>query len=815
MNLDRWFFWMAGDRLDDWTNIHFTFGVPFSNAVCAILLALAAVGVLFFAWPRLKSLRVPMQVVLSGLRAVAILIALFLCFDPCLVGDLIKPGDRYVALLYDNSQSMQVRGNLRQTRGERLAAACRSMQPGFEPSLQNKFHVIKYRFGGSIEPLRDIAGLDFLETVSDPIQAIRASVAELAGFKLSAIILFSDGAQQTGALPADLTRQPLPDVPVFTVGVGDDAPWRDARIARLSVNRTRFDQSPAVVSAEIDSSGFAGKQLQAAVIEGSKIIQSKTIPIARDRQSDRLRFEFTPSKKEWISYELRVRAFQGDIGTPGISDFIDDPSRETEERTPQNNARSFLLDNTQKDYRILYYSSRPNWEHRFVRRALQDDEQLKLSSLVLISGAQRNFVFRGAKNTLANPLFDGFDKDEGKVGRYDEPIYLRLGLDETELVKGFPSQKEDLFAFHLLIIGDVNWADFRPDQLKLIRDFVDLRGGSLLVLGGREKFASESFLTSPIQSMLPVLPLDSSGRGDSFVSDFFGVRPSPSGELSGTWLLSSNSDENRNQWDALPNLYGFNPFGMIRPGATVFSFAESSNPQIDRQPFFVSQRYGNGKCAVVATDETWRWRMRQPDDSTVHERLWRQWIRSLVDDVPEPIQFLTAQDSYTVNEPVSFKFRIRNARFEEGEETLAQVAIQTPSQNEAQPNLEESIQESGIYTAEWTPTQTGKHRIIVKASDARDGKELTGTQAFLADANQREFDNAQYNPDFLQEIASRTKGRFYPLDRISEIPGAIPWERNPESTQKKIHLWYCPVFYFLLVSMLSLEWYLRRRRGYP
>lgn len=335
------------------------------------------------------------------------------------------------------------------------------------------------------------------------------------------------------------------------------------------------------------------------------------------------------------------------------------------------------------------------------------------------------------------------------------------------------------------------------------------------MLGGEDKFSSGALMNGPIRSMLPIVPSNSSDISERYRSDFFRVQPSIGGALSGTWSLSADLHENESRWNGLPDLFGLNIFGWTRPGATAFAFAQSGNEKSGKLPFFVVQRFGNGKCAVLATDSTWPWRMRNPEESNAHERLWRQWIRSLVENVPEPIQFLSSRDSYWLDDPVSLQFRIRNPQFEAWESARVTVTIQTPSQKIVQPGVEESIQEAGIYTCEWTPVEAGKHELTVQVSDEKDETVVSWTHALLAVENQREFENARYNPDLLAAIAAQTGGRFFSLDRLNRIPDAIPWESSEERIQRVVPLWHNPAFFAVLAAMFSTEWYLRRKHGQP
>jgi hypothetical protein len=175
------------------------------------------------------------------------------------------------------------------------------------------------------------------------------------------------------------------------------------------------------------------------------------------------------------------------------------------DRIAENNARAFSIDNREKTYRILYVSGRPNWQNKFFRMALEgDDKQLHLTSLIAISNAERKFEFRGRKSTLSNPLFEGFENEEDRP-RYDEAVFIRMGAGKDELTSGFPADAKDLFAYDLVIFGDVERPFFTMTQLDITRDFVDRRGGTLLLLGGPRSFTEGGYAGTVIEKMMPLL----------------------------------------------------------------------------------------------------------------------------------------------------------------------------------------------------------------------------------------------------------------------------------------------------------------------
>ena len=51
-------------------------------------------------------------------------------------------------------------------------------------------------------------------------------------------------------------------------------------------------------------------------------------------------------------------------------------------------------------------------------------------------------------------------------------------------------------------------------------------------------------------------------------------------------------------------------------------------------PLLVTENYGRGRTAVLATSGTWRWQMSLPLGDTSHTMFWQQLLRWLVADTP-------------------------------------------------------------------------------------------------------------------------------------------------------------------------------------
>lgn len=800
---------VGGDVGGEVSVLRFEFGVPFSWPACVAFLLAAALGAALFYWPRLSRLAPRMRALLVGLRSAILLLALFLLLDPCIVADRVVPGRRYVALLYDNSQSMQIKGGDDRTRGEAMLHALETRKPEFQEALAKTYRLSLYRFGGDLTPIRASTELDFSDKESDLPGAIKRALAELEGVPVSAVVLFSDGIQQTinPAQNADLLADLPAGIPVFTVGVDTESQWRDLELSDMSVSKTKFDRSPVVVTGSVRGAGMDGTEAVVEVLEQGRPIVTSRVPLSGSAQEGEFRLEFLPVARDLSEFTVNVKP-----ALPTASDS----AVTLDDRLPQNNRRSFLVDNREKVHRILYFSGRPNWENKFLRRALDEDRELRLTSLIRISRAEKKFVFRGVRSgSSANPLFEGFEGENGESIRYDEAVLLRLGIEGSELEKGYPALPEDIYPYDLVIWGEIEHDFFSQQQLELTRDYVRKRGGSFLILGGPHSFSEGNYDATIIESMLPVV-LASRTPEESIASlkEKFNVDPTLEGLSSGVWTLDVEPDADRLMWDGMPPLSGLNQFAATRPGASVMARARTEAESFKDAPVFAVQRFGEGRTAVLATGATWPWQMQQPIEDSSHERIWRQIIRGLVESVPDPVILRDRRDRYVTGHESRLEFLLRDKLFDPRESLNVQLKIKPPTGSELILPIEESIEEPGVYVATFAPAQTGMHRVTLEALDAK-GERVAGFEdALLADADEREFQRAQFNTEFLRLIASRTGGEYLALDEIGKIPGLIPWKSDDQRNEARLHLWRFPGFFALLVIMLAAEWFLRRRKGY-
>ena len=785
MNQALWRLLGAGERGESHGHLTLAWGVDLAWLEGLALLAAVGAAGAWFWWRRLDRLPRRWRLGLTLLRAGTMIVLLGLALDPALVGQRHRPGRNFVLVVGDDSQSMQVPGSDGLSRGERVRAAYRAAH--LEQRLGRDYQVALFAFGDQTERVGGIDDWRFERRVSNVWGTVGQAVGQMAGAEVAAVVLFSDGVHQgPAAAPVQVANGP----PVFAVGSGDEGPWQSLSLEGIGVRRTHFEHSPIEVEMQIQATGLAGRTAVVEVVAGQQVVAGQKLDIAADQLDTRLRLEFVPRPKDWLPCRARVRLLGS--GDPLQGD----------------NERAFLVDNRVRTYRVLYVSARPNWEHKFVRRALEEAPSLALSSLIRVSGAEREFVFRGAQTSLANPLFAGFDDEARQAPRYDEAVFMRLGAGTAHMAARYPVQAAELFGYHLVIWGDVERAFFSAADLQLTRDFVQRRGGSLLLGGGGRGLGAGGFAGTVIETMAPV----GLGRQREVPPLRFKVQPTIEGTLSGVFALGTEPDAA--QWRDLPPLVGVNRMGTVRMGGTVLARVAASGQDQDGQALAAWQRYGEGVCAVLATGDTWPWRLGAAQDEGTHGRVWRQLARALVQSVEEPV-VLRGGDELIGGQPGELVFAVRDSAFVKGEGLRVQVEVEDAAGAIQHLAVEEALETAGEYRAAFTPQRGGLYRLSLEAN-SHDGRRMgVLNTAVWAHADRREWRSPRANPALLRQLAEETGGAFVPLAELDALPDRLPKATGQKVRLNRYPLWHWPPFYGLVVCLLGLEWYWRRKRGEP
>ena len=757
---------------------------------------------------------------------------LLLCI--CLINPLWsssrpRSGVNVMAVVADISRSHLVTtGAKGETRGDAFAAALmngETTEPvGWLNQLGQDFALRRYTVADRLQQVDRFEPVEFNGTASGLQTALRQLKQRYEGQPLAGIILLSDGiaTDATGSLD-ELAGMP----PVFPILPPEGTSQQDVAVGTYSVTQTAFDDAPVTIQVQPTTVNVTSGQVAVTLLDaaGTPIeTQSRAVT-----DPSPLKFRHRPKEAGTVFY--RLKAALKDASGADV----------TTEATVANNEQLVAVERSTMLRRVLYVSGRPNWEFKFLRRAVETDPQLQMVALIRIARKEAKFDFRGREGESSNSFFRGFDKiDSETVEEYDEPVLVRVGIkDDEELRGGFPEKPEDLFQYDAIILDDLEADFFLADQMKLVYDFVSRRGGGLLMMGGQESFRQGEFDRTPIGEMLPI------DLSRDMKSPESGVRLSLTrdGWLQPWVRLRSDEGAEGERLKSMPDFLTLNTVAFVRPGAVVM--AEVQDADENRWPALVVQRFGKGRTAALCVGDFWRWRLSNglrklrgldvpatdadldngsadphgapTEDLADHARASRQMIRWLVADVPKRMDVVVKEEPSLGTGSVKITAFVRGTDFEARENADVTFSVVGPDGQTFELTGEPSDSAAGLFETSIAASQPGAWHVSVTATASDDAASppLFAATGWASQPDQKEMKSIQVDRQFLEQLAKLTGGRTVPLSDLENFIRSLPQRSAPLVETWSWPIWHSWWIFLVAIACLATDWTLRRRKGLP
>ena len=736
--------------------------VPSTGSYIAAVLVAAAIAATFLTYRAARSkAEARHRIVLAGMRTAILALVLFCLFRPVLVVKAAVPQQNFLGILIDDSRSMQIAD---QNAGPRAAFAKQQFATPDTPllkALSDRFVLRTFRFSNVASRVGQNADLTFSGAQTRIGASLDGARQELAGLPLAGMVLVSDGADTTDASLSDaLLAMKAASVPVFTVGVGKESLVKDIQVDRVSAPRTALKGTSLMIDVVVTQTGFAGEAVTLDVEDGGRIVGSQEVKLPVDGEPAAVRVRFTASEAGPRVFRFKISPKAGEIVT-------------------QNNQRDALIEVLDRRERLLYYEGEPRPEMKFLRRAVEDDKNLEVVTL---------------QRTADNK-------------------FMRLSVNgPEELAAGFPKTRDELFAYRGIILGSIEAGAFTGDQLRMIGEFVERRGGGLLMLGGSRAFSEGGYAGTPVADALPVV-IDRVARSlDELPVSRLKLRPTRAGEAHAITQIAATEAASSARWNALPVLTSVNPLKTLKPGATLLLSGTDENRRT--QPVLAFQRYGRGKALAFAVQDSWLYQMHasMPLEDMTHENLWRQLLRWVVDGVPEPVDVHTSTERVEAGEPVTLTAEVVDKSFVELNDARVVAKVKDPAGNTVEVPMQWTGERNGEYRATFTAATDGMYAADVEAT--REGKPLgAGAIHMRAAPGDAEYFDPTMHAARLKRIADETGGKFYTADTVSNLPEDLKYTGRGVTTVEERDLWHMPIVLLAIGGLMAGEWAYRRAVG--
>ncbi len=420
-------------------------------------------------------------------------------------------------------------------------------------------------------------------------------------------------------------------MPLYTVGLGSEEPLRDLELADLLVDDVVFVDDVVNFEFKLTNRGLAGKSVEVVLRENDDnvVLARMKVTLDADGKSQRLHLPYRPTK---------VGEFQ----------YVVEAEHLPEEAQPDNNSQQRLVSVRKEQIKVLLVQGYPSFEFRYLKHMLERDSTIQLKTVLQDADLE-----------------------------YAE-------LDQTAL-RVFPVRREELFAFDVVVFGDVNPTYLSTSVLANLNEFVEKKGGGVAFVAG-PRFMPLAYAGTPLEPLIPV-DLASAAAPDAgqVLDDGFVMRPTDLGLMSPQMQLGDSAAENARIWRDLPPLYWLLEVQQVKPAARVLAEHPTRLSSTGRPlPVLIMQYAGAGKVLFHATDDTWRWRFRLGD--VFFARYWVQAIRYLSRSKllgkDNAVELTADRREYRRGEPVRLRVRF----IDERQAPVADDGVSVVLQREGQQN---------------------------------------------------------------------------------------------------------------------------------
>ena len=725
--------------------------------VLLLLIVACAAGLAFIIWSRLPQAAAQITKWRAGavwfLQTLLIATVLVLLWQPAITVAELASQQNVIAVVVDDSRSMAIADSGSDGKLSREAAAQKALENGVLAGLQKKFQTRLYRLDSRVAQAATLREIQPVAPATHINDGLRQLATETSDLPVGAIVLLSDGSENGSGDLAPETISALRNrrLPVHTIGFGKEQLAHDVELNDVKVASRAMADSRIPATVTLHQRGYAGSKALLVVRDGDKTLGSREITLNADGATQVETLFFSPGGAGVKSLQFSLGPLAG-------------------EENLVNNAATRMVGVSDDKRRILYVEGEPRWEYKFIRRAEDDDKIVQVASML---------------RTTENKIY-------------------RQGIsDPKELESGFPVRPEDLFAYQGIILGSVEAGYFTPLQQELLREFVDRRGGGLLFLGGRFALGDGGWSGSSLVDLLPtVLPNSRS----TFHRDPATVELTAAGSDSPITRLMDDPAKNIDRWKKLTYLMDYQDAGTPKPGATVLA---QMNAGARKLPLLVTQNYGRGRTAVMATSGTWRWQMSQPLGDPAHDLFWQQLLRWLVLESPGPVVVTAPTQTLMDDGHIQISASVRDKQYLPASNARVTAHFMGPDGISAMVDMAPEANNPGVFHAAWTAEKPGSYLAEVTASDGLG----TDTLPFQRIDGVAENFHTVQNRELLEKLSSETGGRYWKPDELTRLPNEISYSDAGISVRDIKELWNMPVVFLWLLLLMAAEWLLRRKWG--
>ena len=449
---------------------------------------------------------------------------------------------------------------------------------------------------------------------------------------------------------------------------------------------------------------------------------------------------------------------------PGFPKMTVDVDRLEGEITFTNNLREFYVRVLKSKLNVLLVADAPSPDLAFLKRLLLADQ-----SILLMTRTQRQGIV----------FYEGAFPSPSECTSMDLVILL-----------GIPSQTTD------------------PEIWDRLTDILKTQKKPFLIVTTKRTDIQK------IQTIDDLLPFY---RPQKSLETSVIPRLTMEGRIHPVMRIDESWEVNASLWNRLPPLFSLWKSTGIKPGCQLLARGVSQMGTLPAQqteiPFILARHVGDEKSVALLGYGLYRWDLLMWGTGGTHDVIkgfvanTMRWLVTREEE--KPVRLSTNKSVYRSGEEIFLTAQVYDETYRPVTSARVTARVYAPS---GQSTLRFTDAGEGRYITTVRLYESGAYRIEAEAvvqdrSIGRDSVELS------VSSFNPEFLDTKANPRLLDRLATLTAGRFGPPDSLASIVESMRFPEQAVHTSREIELTHLPLMLILIVILLSLEWFIRKRRG--
>ena len=554
--------------------------------------------------------------------------------------------------------------------------------------------------------------------------------------KLSGILLCSDGIVNQGVNfeeVTDLARDR--DIPVNVIGMEVEVKDTDLSVRFKPGHRHFTVGNPEEITVFVKSSGEYSRVISGELLvkdNENNIIFQKKIDLDENGEEE-IDFTYTP-------------------GAEGISMLTAELLLVKSDSNIENNTDIFVSDTkAPPQLDVLYLGGELNLNYRFLKHYCIERDNVYLSGCVEMNEEK---VYRD--------------------GRY-APENLEI-------------EYEQLNPFSLIIVDGSILAQLSELTFGSIQDFIQLKGGGVLVLGRMDNTA-----LLKVKERLGWLLPNTSFKTEEHIPMQIKMLPGTifeNGEIFDSFKLDA-------------------PYSIIKNRAIIQMPVMTDLKE--NNCLMAAHAYGAGKVMFFGGEQIWKRFMKSDLSHEQTTYFWDNIINWLTDGSRQMLEILNVDSDSRQESSYDLMVAVRNPDFTMAFDALVEAIIECPSGKNKTIQLFPDPETTGYYTANNKFNEIGLYRINYRAV-LSSGTLIEKSHVVKVDPINDELNDLHFREHDLRKLAKVTGGTYIHAGKNME---AVNVQMKKPDSWEETKYYYASnkLAIILLLILIGTEWIIRRKKG--